>query len=556
MSLDKLTRPDGPFPLVRRTINGMDVDTYDREPRTLRDVFVSTQSFDERIALVYGDERWTFKQQRDIVVRLASQLHSRFGVRKGDRVAIAMRNYPEFAFAFWATQMLGAIATPLNAWLTSPELAELLDHCEPRVVFADEERLARLDAAWFARDAVVAVRAGDAKAPSFAEIVASADGPAPEPVLNDDDIATIVYTSGTTGRPKGVVGTHLNHVSSLLGRHIRVVAASGAGALDPNWTPPAKAKLMAYPLFHVAGVGTLTACAFSGHTLITMYKWDVPEAVRIIAREGVSELTGPPLVVQNLVEVAAQHPAQLSTLSLLGCGGALAPAKLVNDIHRIFEGRVTPTTGYGLTETTGGVIAISGAEFVARPDAIGRALPTVEIRLVDEADRDVASGDPGEILVRAPQVMGGYYRDAEASTHALAGGWFHTGDVARLDESGLYALVGRIKDIVIRGGENIPCAQVEACILEHADVIEAAALGVPHDTLGEELAAIVRVQPESRLAPEALRQFVGARLAAFKVPAYVELTTEPLPRTASGKLLKPSLKTRALAAAAQSLKER
>jgi long-chain acyl-CoA synthetase len=547
IALTDLTRPGGPFPLVERIVNGRAMQSYDRGPRTLRDVFFGGDIFSDRTAWVYEGRHWTFAEQRRIVIALAWALRREFDIRSGDRVAIAMRNYPEWPHVFWAIQLLGGVAVPLNAWLTGPELAELLCHAEPKLLFADGERLDRLHGA-LDGIAVVGVRSGDRAVRRFEDLAAT-PSPAGPPVctIAPDDVATILYTSGTMAQPKGVVATHFNHCASLLNRYIRVVAGSipdGAPSVEPpRELRPARVKVMAYPLFHIAGIGTMCAAAYNGHTLVTMYKWDVDEAVEIVEREKAAEVTGPPAVTRQIVEAGRRQAARLASLDLLACGGSAAPARMLGDIVETFAGRVTATTGYGSTETTGGVIAISGADLFERPDSVGRVLPLMEVKVVDPEGRDLPAGEPGELLVRGPQVMREYHHDPEATRQALRDGWFRSGDVATIDGEGFVRLVGRSKDMVIRGGENIACAQVEMCIEEHPGVIEAAALGVPHEGLGEELALIVRPSHGASLDGTSIREFLAARLAAFKVPAHVLIVSEPLPRTASGKLLKRDMKT-------------
>jgi len=542
--LNELTGPDGPFPLKERSVHGIPMQVYDRDPRTLRDVFLSSDLFQDRTAAIYESQRWTFAQQRVLVVNLAWSLKDRFGIEQGDRVAIAMRNYPEWAFAFWAIQLLGAVVVPLNAWATGPELAELLDHCAPKLVFADQERLDRIGEIAGEPLALISVRSREhATAVPIEELMgAVTHREPPDCHVSPDDIATIIYTSGTTGRPKGVVASHFAHTASLLNRYIRVVAAacSARGEIfEPSRGDlPCQTKLVVYPLFHIAGIGTLCAATFNGHALVTMYKWDVAKAVAIVANEQISELTGPPLIAQQIVEAGRRLPQQLGSLRLLGAGGASLPATLLADIAEVFQGRVSPTTGYGLTETTGGVIAISGADFIAHPDSIGRPLPTVEIKILGDDGAPLPAGQSGELAIRAPQLMNGYYRDEAITREAITDGWFHTGDLASRGDDGLIRLVGRLKDIVIRGGENINCGQVESCIVDHPAVAEVAAVGTPHPGLGEELVAVVRLHDGHTIEAQELRSFVASRLAAFKVPAHVLFVERPLPRTASGKLLK------------------
>ncbi|WKN61379.1 class I adenylate-forming enzyme family protein [Rhodococcus opacus] len=521
---------------------------FDRDPRTLVAAFAQTSAYADDEAILYGDERYTYRQQYQLAYRLAYQLVHRFGVRPGDRVAFAMRNYPEFPLVFWATQLAGAIAVPLNAWLSSHELAVLVDDCEPAVIFADDERLQRLSShphLLAKARGVVAVRCQHPGTNAFSDLVADDSNSAeflahqPEP----DDVATILYTSGTTGRPKGVLGTHRNHVSTILSVRLRAEALreSRDGTDTDGGGAPQGTTLITFPLFHIAGLTIMTSNTFAGRRVALMYKWDVEDAMRIIAAEQVSELTGPPLVVRQTIEAARTGNYDVSSLTTLGNGGAPAGHKQVRDIVEVFDGRVVPTTGYGLTETTSAVLLNTGAEFVDRPSGIGRLLPTVEIHICDGQGQPVDPGAVGELWVRGPQVAAGYYRLESATEAAFGDGWFRTGDLVIQSADGFVELVGRLKDVIIRGGENVYCAEVESVLEDHPDVIEAAIVGRPHELLGEEVEAVVRLHSGRDIGGDQLIEFAAARLATFKVPRHVTISPEPLPRNAAGKLMKREL---------------
>lgn len=537
-SMTELTAPGGSFPLVTRTVNGVDLQVFDRDPRTLRDAFLATRAHGDRTAVVFGDERYTFARQWDIVVALAHRLRSDFQVRPGDRVAIAMRNYPEWIFSFWATQLIGATVVPLNAWLTPPELAVLLADSEPKLVIADQDRIDRVRAAEnvaaLTRVPMIGVRtsAGSAGVTAYADLVQATEGAEPpDCAVSPDDMATILYTSGTTGRPKGAIGTHLNHAASLLNKLIR--AELGGAARGST-------KLVTYPFFHIAGINTMYSASYSGHLMVLMYKWDIEDALNLIERERVTEMSGAPFVIRTFIEAAVTSGRDLSSLNSIGLGGSAAPAQLISDVYRYFDGQVSPRTGYGLTETTSGVVAIGGKDYVQRPDSVGTPLPTVEVRVVDDGSA-VPDGELGEITFKGPQVVSGYWKSPEATVANFRDGWFHTGDIGRIGPDGFVYVVGRMKDIVIRGGENISCGEVEACLGNHPDVVEVAAFGVPHDALGEELGVVVCLTPASTAGAGELRAFVAQRLAAFKIPAHVHLSRRPLPRTATGKVVKQGL---------------
>lgn len=544
-----LTAPGGDFPLVDLDLDGVRLEMFDRDPRTMRDAFLATRVHAEQTAIVYEDQHWTYRDQWDTVVAFAHALQER-GLRKGDRLGIAMRNYPEFIFSFWAGQLLGAVVVPFNGWLKRPELAELVRDTRPEVLVVDGERLALLaeeDLLAYGVHTVVGVRCdeavdtlGRADVMRYGDFVARlgehTEPPAVE--ISADDPSTILFTSGTTAKPKGAQHTHRNHSASLLNKLIRAMRV-GPAAEDGTYEvlPPAHSvKLVTFPFFHIAGMNTLYTACYSGHTMVLLYKWDAASAVSLVEEERVNELAGPPFVVQTFLEAAASTTHDLSSLRVIGMGGSAAPTKVIAALAERFGDQVTARSGYGLTETTSGVVAISAADFAAHPDSVGRALPTAEVAILDPDGNRLTVGQEGEIAIRGPQVVSGYL--GMPAAEEFRDGWFRSGDLGRVDESGLIYIVGRLKDVVIRGGENINCAEVEAVLAAHHDVVEAAALGASHPALGEELVAVARVRPGSSLRADELREFAAERLAAFKVPVRIAFSDLALPRTPSGKVIK------------------
>jgi acyl-CoA synthetase (AMP-forming)/AMP-acid ligase II len=540
-----LTAPGGAFPLAQVDLGHGRLEVFDRDPRTMRDAFLATAAHADRDALVYQDRRWTYQDQWDTVVALAHALQG-LGVVKGDRVGIAMRNYPEFVFTFWAAQVIGAVVVPYNGWLRTRELADVVAESRPVVLVADRARIALLaeeDLAASGVRTVVAVRCDETPTARVdvvgfdALVVGAGDVAAPPDVeVAPRDPSTIMFTSGTTAKPKGAMHTHRNHSASLLNKLIRAMRIEPATPDGPHEIlPPAPStKVVTFPFFHIAGLNTLYTAAYSGHCLVLMYKWNADEAVRLVETERANELAGPPFVIQTFLEAAAGH--DLDTLRVIGMGGSAAPTKVIAAVAERFGDRVTPRTGYGLTETTSGVVSISAADFAEHPDSVGRPLPTAEVAILGEEGQRLGVDEEGEIAIRGPQVVAGYLGMPDAAD--FRDGWFHTGDLGKIDDAGLIYIVGRLKDTVIRGGENIQCAEVEAVLNAHPDVVEAAALGAPHPKLGEELVAVVRLRPGSRLDAEELRGFAAGHLAAFKVPVRIALIDDALPRTSTGKVVK------------------
>ncbi len=539
--------PVNPFEIVETEVLGVPMKVFAHQPGSLRQIWDLSAAFGDRDFLVFEHERITFAEAHRMVRVLAHRLLDVHGVRQGDRVAIATRNYPEWAIAYWATVSIGAVAVPLNAWWTGPELAYGLTDSGAVLLFADDERAERLEPhlADTAVRAVVLIRS-DRSLPNgeqFADAVAGDAPPIPPVEIAPDDDATIMYTSGTTGRPKGAVQTHRNFGAFLMNGVYRTAMA--AAAAPPPSTPPLPpATLLTLPLFHVGGLQSfLLPFTASGGKVVLMYKWDADEAVELIEREGVTSLAGVPTTVFQLLEAAAAKGVELASLTGLSSGATLVPPELVRRIDEQSKSRVAPGNGYGLTETSGAAIANFGAAYVARPDSVGLPIsPVIEVRIAGDDGNPLPVGEVGEIWLKGPTVIRGYFNLPEATAAAFHDGWFRTGDAGKLDDEGYLYVVDRLKDVVIRGGENIYAAEVEAALYEHPDVTEAAIVGIPHPRLGEEVGAVIRVREGSALSDDDVRAHVGARLAAFKVPSRIWISTDELPRNATGKVLKRQLR--------------
>ncbi|MGW1814049.1 class I adenylate-forming enzyme family protein [Streptomyces sp. NPDC002125] len=537
-----LTGPGAPFAVVR----GEDgVLVYANGPRTLREFVETTWAFGEQPFLISGEQICSYGEFFAAASALARRFTEEYGLRSGDRAVVAMRNRPEWQIAFWAAQLAGLVAVPLNAWWTEGEFGYALDDCEPRVLLVDGEQLPKV-AAWGERaGARFVVFRGGEELPAGAERYEDLPEPdpwaaPPEVEIRPEDDATIIYTSGTTGRPKGAVATHLAQAGAALNpRYQAAASALGRGVLPGQG--PAPVTLMTFPFFHVAAFTSLYAAMAAGGTLVLMPKWDAGEALRLIRRHGVTHYAGVPATALQLLSAAEGAGDGLESLRMLNTGGAAAPPDLVARLTARHGERIEPRNGYGLTETSGGVLAVFGAEYRAHPDCVGTPTPVTEVRIAGPDGEEVPEGGTGELWLRGQSLVRGYWRDEEATAGAFTGGWFRTGDLAVVRD-GRVAVVDRIKDMVVRGGENVYCVEVEAALHEHPDVEDAAVIGVPHPVLGEEVAAVVRLRPGSPVTADDLRAHVGRALAAFKVPAHVLVTGEPLPRNATGKVLKRELR--------------
>ncbi|WP_435969587.1 class I adenylate-forming enzyme family protein [Streptomyces sp. Qhu_M48] len=513
---------------------------YASGPRTLREFVEVVWGYGDQVFLVSEGRVLTYREFFDASCGLARRLLGECGLRPGDRVVIAMRNLPEWQIAFWAAQLAGLVAVPLNAWWTEDECAYALDDCAPGVLLVDGERVGRVEA-WAGRNRVpgIVFQPEGPLPAGFRAYVPDTDpflGPPPVDVLPEHD-ATIVYTSGTTGRPKGAVATHLAQAGAAMNpRYFAAAAALARG--DVPGTGPAPVSLTTFPFFHVAAFTSFYGVMAAGGTLVMMRKWDPALALELIREHRVTHYAGVPTTALQLLDLARATGDRLDSLTLLSTGGAAAPPGIVDGISAGYGERVEPRNGYGLTETCGGVLSNVGAEYRAHPGSVGRPSPVTEVR-VDRPD----AGGVGELWLRGQSLVRGYWGDEAATRAAFAdGGWFRTGDLGRVDAEGRVFVVDRLTDMVIRGGENVYCVEVEGVLHEHPDVVDAAVLGVPHPLLGEEVAAVVRLRPGAAVGVEELRAHVGARLAAFKVPTQVLVREEELPRNPTGKILKRELR--------------
>jgi long-chain acyl-CoA synthetase len=546
-----VTAPGERFETEVVDVRGVPTTVFRHAPGSLRDVFAVARGYGEETFLVYEDERWSFADVMARVDALGALLVEGYGVAPGDRVAIGMRNYPEWVVAFAAITSVGAISVSLNAWWTDDELGWALEDCGASVLIADRERVERTaHAAAKLGVRVLGVRLGDAAAPGVDrwEEALPLGSPLPEVDIDPDDDATILYTSGTTGRPKGAVSTHRAVVQALLGYACRAAVdrlrrAPEPGADDAPAAPAGRPSfILIVPLFHVTGaVPVMLSCFATGLKLVIMYKWDPERALELIERERVTNFVGVPTQSWDLLQSPRFGDVDTSSLVAVGGGGAPAPPELVRRVSTSFA-KASPNIGYGMTETNAYGPQNGGADYLSHPTSTGRATPILSIEIRDEMGEPVPVGERGEIWFKGPNLIRGYWNRPEATAETIVDGWLRTGDIGRLDDEGFVYVEDRAKDIVIRAGENVYCAEVEAAIYEHPAVHEAAVFGVPHERLGEEVAAVVVRRPGVPVTVEEVQEHVGARLAGFKVPSRVEIWTDPLPRNPAGKVLKRDLR--------------
>ncbi len=559
---EELTAPGAQFGTTVIEVRGVPVKVFESPLPTMRTVWELARGYGDRDYIVYEDERLTYGEADALIRALAARLVDTYGVEPGDRVAIAMRNYPEWVLGYWAVVSIGAACVGMNAWWTSEEMAYGLSDSRPKVLIADAERVERvlpvLDRLRAEAPLHLMTVRYDGELPDDADrwedVIDPSSAPADLPAveIDPDDDACIFYTSGTTGFPKGAQLTHRGSVHNLLNLAFMTtcagLAASKAGvapaapSTNADGSPKQNVFMAPTPLFHVTANNCLLHPAtISGSKIVFTYKWDAGRALELIEREGVTTFSGVPTMSRELLMHPDWERRDTSTLAGMGGGGAPLQPDLVDKIDKSLSGGV-PSTGYGLTETHGIVTANSGSLYVAKPLSCGRVVPTLEAKLVDEFDNEVPPGETGELCVRGAIVIKGYLNRPEATADAIRDGWFHTGDVARIDDDGFVFIVDRIKDMVLRGGENVYCSEVEAAIYALDGVAEVAVFGVPDDRLGELVGAAVVLAPGTTMTEDELRDRLSDHLAKFKIPERVWFLNESLPRNANGKFVKRDLK--------------
>ena len=564
----RVTAPGERFAITTAQIDGRTTKVFANTPPNLKLLVDSARTRRDETFLVYEDERWTFGDWIDAVDAFAAALVDTYGVAKGDRVAIAMRNYPEWIVTWGAAISVGAIVVSLNAWWTADELDYALDDAAPKVVVADAERVDRMAPGCAGRDiALVGVRLGD-NAPDgvdrFEDV--SVAGAAPQTTeIGPDDDATILYTSGTTGRAKGAVSTHRAVLSALLAygaraaiERMRVVGGGdrtdGDQQAGQNGDAPSSdvaaasgiarpVFILIVPLFHVTGsVPVMLSCLSSGLKLVIMHHWDAERALELIEAERVTNFVGVPTQSHDLVSSPRFAEFDTSSLVSVGGGGAPTPAKLVAKVDESFA-KARPNIGYGMTETNSYGPGNSGDDYVTHPTSTGRLVAIADIEARDPDGNPLPTGATGELWMTGPHLIRGYWNRPEATAETIVDGWLRTGDIGHVDADGFVYVSDRAKDMVLRGGENVYCAEVEDALYEHPGVHEAAVFGIPDERLGETVAASVLPKPGVTVSEDELRAFVAQRLAAFKVPDRIDVRSEPLPRNAAGKFLKRDLRT-------------
>ncbi|QBF31907.1 long-chain fatty acid--CoA ligase [Thalassococcus sp. S3] len=549
-----VTTTNPTFAIEPALINGVEFKVFKNVPTNLRQLLQASraQHGDGSLEyLVYEDERWTYDAFCNDVKAVAKSLQA-LGVVKGDRIAIAMRNYPELLVATLATASLGAVTVLLNAWWTSEELDYALTDSTPKLVFADGPRAERLRACPSLQNSqIIGVRDGVQHSEKAYENILrnGADADWPETEISPDDDFAIMYSSGTTGHPKGVVQTHRGAINAVFSWLLQAVIAPLMNPPDPGAPEPQRpSALVVTPLFHVTATHPLFLLSLpAGAKLALMHKWDAEAAVRLIRDEHISRFLGVPTQSADLMEAARRMGETLPTLDYLGAGGAKRPAAQVEELAKVFP-NADVATGWGMTETNALGIGMLGDDYIKQPGAAGRLHPPLqEVRFLDEDGRDVTVGDIGELTVKSPANMRCYLNKPEATAEVLQDGWLRTGDLGFIDEEGVITIVDRRKNIIIRGGENIACLDVEGALHRHPAVAEACAFSVPDDRLGEIVGAGVQLRAGHEASADDLRAYLADHIAKFKIPEHLWLQADPLPRGATDKIDRRALREACLA---------
>ena len=545
-----VTQPGSLLEVGQVDVAGQSLLGYVNAPASMRDLWMLATGHGDAEYMVYLDERMTYSDAAIRVAAFASWLQGQ-GIGPGDRVAIAMRNYPEWMLAHWAINAIGAVVVGLNAWWVADEMAYAINDSKPKLLIGDQQRLATFSTVsdQFADIALVSVRTEECPLKTTPwEVAVATGGALPEVEIDPDSDACIFYTSGTTGRPKGAQLTHRGCVANVLnvaamgGIYASHRALEAGEVLEAPASAPAPAALIATPLFHVtANNCIMQAGTVAGGRFILMYKWDPVEAMRLIDAEQITTMSAVPMMSREILTHPDRDQYDLGSLNAMGGGGAAMQPDLVGKVAAEMK-RAKPAQGYGMTEVCGIISYIAGDIFLERPSSAGPMVPTLEGKCVDSEGHTLAAYEVGEVCVRGTPVIKGYINRPEATAETIVEGWLQTGDIGYFDDDGFLYLVDRAKDMILRGGENIYGAEVENAIFDHPAVLECVAFSVPDDRLGEEVGAAVHLKEAAMLDAPGLREHLASRIAAFKVPRYIWFLAEPLPRNANGKFLKRELK--------------
>ena len=543
---------EGMFELQKKTIRGNEYNVFVNVPQNLYEYFQFALIHGEWEFLAYEDESYKYQEVLNNAAGLAHILVDQYGLKKGDAVAFSMRNYPEWIYSYMAVTSIGCVAVPLNSWWQGEELDYGITHSEAKVFIGDDERLQRLEGL-VENTPRISVRCQTitfTNTVAFEELVKPKES-FPQVEIDPEDDASIMYTSGSTGYPKGVVTTHRSIINTPVAWAFLATMASQLESDGGETFVQAESPctLAAVPLFHVTGShSNFLLSLVSATRIVLMYKWDPLKAIQLIEKYRVTSFSGVPTMTQDIITASEANPdTDVSSLVSLGGGGAARPPEQIKSQEKNHPTKIAGV-GYGLTETNAAGTNASGKLLYDKPDTAGFPTPLIhKLKIIDEEGKEVSTGETGEVCIKSASNFRCYLKNEEATTEALdSKGWFRSGDVGCLDEDGFLYIKDRIKDIVIRGGENIACLEIEAILSEHPAVLEASVFGVPDERLGENLATRIALKPGKTATETEISSFLEEKIAKFKIPSYIWFQEEELPRIASGKTAKKQMREEAI----------
>ena len=547
--------PNADLAVHKEIISGEEYDVFTKAPRNLGKLYeLGLRSKDETF-LVYQTERYTFSETLYLARRMARVLSEQYQINHGDRVSICARNSPEWCLAYMAITMIGGVVVPMNSWWKGSEIEYGLTDSGSKLAFVDQARFNQIQPLLKSLD-IELIQIKPEQTPTYREfysLIQDIDPLSEAEIeafnVQPEDNVSIMYTSGSTGNPKGVLSTHRNIINALYTwRFVKEINEILRPELVED-NPENQAALLAnVPLFHVTGSHAQFLASFVYlRKFVMMYKWDVNDALELIEKEKITVFHGVPTMTWEIMQSKKFSKTDLSSLRGVQSGGAPRPPEHLKMMLEKFPTKAIPGLGYGLTETNAIGAIISGKFYEAKPHSTGRPTPPVSaVKIVDENSQAVGPNETGEICVRGPTIMKGYWNKPKETSDVLKDGWFFTGDIGLLDDLGFLVILDRAKDIVIRGGENIGCAEVEYAIAEHPSVSEVSVYGIPDERLGEIPCASVMLKPSMKITSTDLTQFLENKIAAFKIPQHFYLQYEKLPRIAAGKIAKKELRQSAI----------
>ncbi|WP_417459023.1 class I adenylate-forming enzyme family protein [Kordiimonas sp.] len=543
-----LTATGGPFEIETIDVRGVSLKSYKNAPANLRDIWKSSKKYSDNEYLIYQDERITYLDAHLMCERVSGWLCAQ-GVEPGDRVAIAMRNYPEWMLIFWSCMNIGATVVGMNAWWSAAEAKHAVANTKPKVIFADKERMVQFTNAPLPNETKSLVIVREKPAPkssviSWSEVI-SHDPTFPEVIIDPDSNACLFYTSGTTGASKGAEITHRSAVCNifnvLFAGNVQNLAKQTAQGIN-NEVPSPPAALITTPLFHVTANNCAAQIATAlGGKIVLMYRWDAGNALSIIEKERITTMSGVPVMGRELLNHPDFFSSDTSCLENIGGGGAPLQPDFVEKVS-VKTPNLSISSGYGMTEASGVIASISGDFLFDKPTSCGPVVPALEIKFMDDNGHELPKGETGELWIKGASVVKGYFEDQDATSACITDGWLRTGDLARIDEDQFLYIVDRKKDMVLRGGENVFCSEVEAVLYRHPAIIECCVFSVLDQRLGETVGAAILTHKDTDLTPEKIRQHCKEHLAAYKIPEAVWFLDQPIPRNASGKFVKKKLR--------------